>query len=119
MPYVQEDALELLEYYKFETLPPPKTLIRNAEISSFDAPRVGDGYCLGARSIVEQSGILEILRYSEIDPYLKWALCEVFTINDDNFRYITYFGRQISNILNDIEKLEDGNIDAKVIDKGE
>ena len=46
---------------------------------------------------------------------MKWALCEVFTINDDNFRYITYFGRQISNILNDIEKLEDGNID-KIIE---
>lgn len=106
-----EKLKEALEYYKFETLPPPKTLIRNAEISSFDAPRVGDGYCLGARSIVEQSGILEILRYSEIDPYLKWALCEVFTINDDNFRYITYFGGQISNILNEIEKLEDDNID--------
>ncbi|WP_313385960.1 serine protease [Chishuiella sp.] len=106
-----EKLNEALEYYKFETLPPPKTLIRNAEISSFDAPRVGDGYCLGARSIVEQSGILEILRYSEIDPYLKWALCEVFTINDDNFRYITYFGGQISNILNEIEKLEDDNID--------
>jgi len=106
-----EKLKEALEYYKFETVPPPKILIRNAEISSFDAPRVGDGYCLGARSIVEQSGILEILRYSEIDPYLKWALCEVFTINDDNFRYITYFGGQISNILNEIEKLEDDNID--------
>lgn len=110
-----EKLNEALEYYKFEILPPPETLIRNAEISSFDAPRVGDGYCLGARSIVEQSGILEILRHSEIDPYLKWALCEIFTINDDNFRYITYFGGQISNILNEIEKLDDGNVD-KIIE---
>lgn len=110
-----EKLNEALEYYKFETVPPPKTLIRNAEISSFDAPRLGDGYCLGARSIVEQSGILEILRHSKIDPYLKWALCEIFTINDDNFRYITYFGGQISNILNKIEKLENDNI-GKIIE---
>ncbi|WP_312171859.1 serine protease [Chryseobacterium sp.] len=111
-----EKLNESLEYYKFETLPNPKTIIRNAEISSFDAPRIGDGYCLGARSIIEQSGILEILRHSKINPYLKWALCEIFTVNEDNFRYITYFGEQMSNALNEIEALEDGNID-EVIEK--
>lgn len=104
---------EALEYYKFEVFPNPKVIIRNAEISSFDAPRLGDGYALGARNITEQSGILNILeKDTGINPYLKWALCEIFTINDDIFRYITDYGNKIATVLNEIEELEDGNINS-------
>ena len=87
---------EALEYYKFEVLPNPNVIIRNAEISNFDAPRLGDGYALGARNITEQSGILNILDNASINPYLKWALCEIFTVNDDIFRYITNYGDKIA-----------------------
>lgn len=103
---------EALEYYKFEVLPHPSIIIRNAEISNFDAPRLGDGYCLGARNITEQSGILNVLENATINPYLKWSLCEIFTVNDDIFRYIIDYGREIANALNEIEKLEDGNINS-------
>lgn len=102
---------EALEYYKFEVLPNPKFLIRNAEISNFDAPRIGDGYSLGARNITEQSVILNVLENTSINPYLKWALCEIFTVNDDIFRYVTGYGNKIANALNEIEKLDDGHID--------
>lgn len=103
---------EALEYYKFEVLPNPKVIIRNAEVSNFDAPRIGDGYSLGARNITEQSGILSVLENATINPYLKWSLCEIFTVNDDIFRYIIDYGREIANTLNEIEKLEDGNINS-------
>lgn len=103
---------EALEYYKFEVLPNPNVIIRNAEISNFDAPRLGDGYVLGARNITEQSGILNILDNANINPYLKWALCEIFTINDDIFRYITNYGDKIANVLNEIEELKDGNVNS-------
>lgn len=103
---------EALEYYKFEVLPNPSVIIRNAEVSNFDAPRLGDGYALGARNITEQSGILNILDNASINPYLKWALCEIFTVNDDIFRYITNYGDKIAIVLNEIEELEDGNINS-------
>lgn len=103
---------EALEYYKFEVLPNPKVLIRNAEISNFDSPRIGDGYSLGARNITEQNCILNVLGNENINPYLKWTLCEIFTVNDDIFRHIRDYGEEISNTLNEIEDLNDGNIDS-------
>ncbi|AND65217.1 hypothetical protein AX766_12885 [Flavobacterium covae] len=103
---------EALEYYKFEVLPNPKILIRNAEISNFDAPRIGDGYSLGARNITEQNGILNVLENENINPYFKWALCEIFTVNDDIFRYIRDYAEEIANALNEIENFNDGNIDS-------
>ncbi|WP_313567148.1 hypothetical protein, partial [Empedobacter sp.] len=101
-----------LEYYKFEVLPPPNVLIRNAEVYDFDAPRLGDGYCLGARNINEASGISRILETIKCNPYLKWGLCQIFTINDDMFRYVSSYGEQIALVLNEIESLNDGNIDS-------
>lgn len=100
-----------LDYYKYEILPPPEILIRNAEKSNFDAPRIGDGYCLGARNINEASGVLEILKTIECSPYLRWGLCQIFTVNDDMMRYISLFGKHIASSLNEIELLNDGNID--------
>lgn len=101
-----------LEYYKFEVIPPPEILIRNAEVSDFDAPRLGDGYCLGARNINEASGGLEVLKTIDCNMYLKWGLCQIFTVNDDIFRYISSYGKQLASVLNEIESLNDGNIDA-------
>ncbi|WP_338357462.1 serine protease [Yeosuana marina] len=101
-----------LEYFKQEILPSPALLIKNAEQNTFDAPNIGNGYTLGARNFVEQSGILKILENIEdTSPYLKWALCEIFTINDDNFRYITYYGEEIAKILNEIEDLDNSHIE--------
>lgn len=100
------------EYFKAEVFPSPQLIIRNAEKSTFDAPRIGDGYCLGARNIKEQSGILEILKVLEVQsPYLKWALVEIFTINDDIFRYVRDFGDFQAQLLKYYEDSNDINID--------
>lgn len=109
---LNNEEQKALEYYKLEILPPPKTLIRNAEVYDFDAPRLGDGYCLGARNINEAAGVLKILKSINCNPYLKWGLCQIFTVNDDIFRYISSYGHQIALSLNEIEDLNDGNIDA-------
>lgn len=100
-----------LDYYRFELLPPPNILNYNAESSDFDAPRLGDGYTLGAKNISDTNSILIILKTIDCNPYLKLALCEIFTINDDISRYSYDFGKQIGNVLNEIENLQDGNID--------
>ncbi|SDI27490.1 hypothetical protein [Winogradskyella thalassocola] len=105
-----------LEYFKQEILPSPELLINNAEQNTFDAPTIGDGYNLGARNFVEQRGVLKILENIEdVSPYLKWALCEIFTINDDNFRYITYYGEKIAEVLNEIEILDNSHIENVII----
>ena len=100
-----------LDYYKFEVLPPPNILNYNAESSDFDAPRLGDGYCLGARNISDARGILLALETVNCNPYLILGLCKIFAINDDTSRYISYYGEQIAEALNDVEILHDGNID--------
>jgi hypothetical protein len=101
-----------LKYFKQEVLPSPTLLIKNAEEDSIDAISTGHGYSLGARNIVEQSGVLKILRTLKgLSPFLKWALCQIFTINDDNFRYITFYSEHIAETLNEIEILDDTKID--------
>lgn len=100
------------DYFKTEVFPSPQLIIRNAEKSIFDSPRVGDGYCLGAKNIKEQSGILEILKTIKVkSSYLKWALAEIFTINDDVFRYVRNFGDHQAQLLKYYEETNDVNID--------
>ena len=80
--------------------------------STFDTPRSGDGYCLGARNIKEQNGVLEILKMLNVNSsYLKWALTEVFTINDDVFRYVRDFGEIQAQLLSYYEDVNEPHID--------
>lgn len=100
------------DYFKAEVFPSPQLIIKNAEKSSFDSPRIGDGYCLGARNIKEQSGILEILKTIKVNSsYLKWALAEIFIINDDVYRYVRDFGDFQAQLLRYYEETNDVNID--------
>jgi hypothetical protein len=100
------------DYFKKEVFPSPQLIIRNAEKSNFDSPRVGDGYCLGAKNIKEQSGILEILKTLNVNSScLKWALTEIFTINDDVFRYISNFGNFQAQLLKYYEETANINLD--------
>ena len=100
------------DYFKAEVFPSPQLIIKNAEKSSFDSPRIGDGYCLGARNINEQSGILEILKTIKVkSSYLKWALIEIFIINDDVYRYVKDFGDSQAQLLRYYEETNDVNID--------
>lgn len=94
-----------IEYFKQEVLPYPEQLIINAESDTFDSPRLGDGYILGARNITEQSAILELLdKAKTCSPFPKWALAEIFIINDDIFRYINRFALLQANLLNYFEE---------------
>ncbi len=100
------------DYFKTEVFPSPQLIIRNAEKSTFDSPRAGDGYCLGARNIKEQSGILEILKTLKVNSsYLKWTLTEIFTINDDVLRYVRNFGDFQAHLLKYYEETENINLD--------
>lgn len=100
------------DYFKAEVLPSPQLIIRNAEKNNFDSPRIGDSYCLGARNIKEQNGILKILKTIKVESsYLKWALVEIFIINDDVFRYVMDFGNFQAQLLKYYEETNDINID--------
>lgn len=103
---------EALNYYKFEIMPPPDILIRNAEVSNFDATKIGEGYCLGAGNITEANAVLKILQTIDSSWYLKWGLCQIFILNDDVFRYIDYYGDFLAIVLNEIELLQDKNVDS-------
>lgn len=101
-----------LDYFKFEILPPPAIVILNAEQDDFDAPRLGDGYNLGARLINETSAILSLLEnITHCSLNLQFALSEMFVINDDTFRYVNRFGTFHAKLLNEMGKIKSPNID--------
>lgn len=88
-----------IAYFKYQLLPDYATIIKNAESSLIDMPMPGKAYNLGARSIEEQSGVLELL--SGIDcksSVFAWALTELFTPGDD--RYLSKFTNIQSKIIN-------------------
>ena len=94
---------DAIEYFKFETLPSPEVVIQNAESNPVDMPRKGDGYILGAKNIVEADGILHFLENDNlVSPIIKWALSEIYLVNDDNFRYIDRFAKVHAKLLEDI-----------------
>jgi hypothetical protein len=96
---------DAIEYFKFETLPPHGVVIENANSNPIDKPREGDGYVLGARNIVEANGILKLLEEERnASPLIKWAICEIFMINDDNFRYVNSFAELQVSLLLEIEQ---------------
>lgn len=101
----QNNFSKAIEYFKFEILPPLKVLIQSAEHFTTDAPKIGIGYALGARNICEQNGILKILENTkEINPFLRWGLCEVFLVNDDTWRTIGDFSNHQAKSLNELEE---------------
>lgn len=106
---------DAIEYFKFETLPPHSVVIQNANSNPVDMPREGDGYILGAKNIVEAKGILELLEEEQnASPLIKWAICEIFMINDDNFRYVDSFAKVQVSLLSEIEKVYPDLIETMV-----
>ena len=103
-----------IEYFKFELLPSPNIIIQNAESFPIDMPRKGDGYILGANSIVEANGILSLLGTKDISPIIQYALSRIFIINNDNFRYINYYAELHVGIVNDLQK-SDSNLISLVL----
>lgn len=108
---------DAIEYFKFETLPSPEVVIQNAESNPVDMPRKGDGYILGAKNIVEADGILHFLENDNlVSPIIKWALSEIYLVNDDNFRYIDRFAQVHSKLLEDILNFYAEHID-QILDR--
>ena len=93
-----------IDYFTFEVFPDPSTLIFNAERKTADIPYPGHGYSLGARNLIEQAGILEMLDSGLASPPLRWALCSIFTINDDTFRYINEYAKNFARIVTELEQ---------------
>ncbi len=90
----QHFLAQAIAYYKAETLPPTATAISNAESFSIDQLRVGEGYQPGARSLTEASTIANLLEaLPTLHPAIAVAFCQIFTNNDDTWRYAHEFGR--------------------------
>ncbi|SMO37812.1 trypsin-like peptidase domain-containing protein [Fodinibius sediminis] len=88
-----------IQYFKYQVLPDPVTIIENAESSTVDALDEGQGYVLGARSIVEANGIIQLLKNIEADPIIVWSIVEAVIINDETFRYLRSFTKIQSQCL--------------------
>ncbi|ASE61830.1 S1 family peptidase [Chryseobacterium indologenes] len=80
-----------IEYFKFQILPSAKTILDNVDTSTLDAPIKGDGYILGARSIIEADAMSQFLLSVKGDPLIVFALSEIFIFNEDTDRYIDNF----------------------------
>lgn len=99
-----------IEYFKHLLLPDYQTIINNAESGASDMPYTGWGYVLGARAIEEQSGILNMLsNIKDSNSLIVWGLSEVFILGDD--RYIRSYAKIQTEILNNLENTEPGNLD--------
>ena len=91
----QQGRIDLaIAYYQFETLPDPGTVRANALLLATDAVQPGDGYALGARSLVEASALAEMLcNLPMVDPRLSWACAQVFSRNEDTWRFAREYGK--------------------------
>jgi len=97
---VKADHVPLaIQYFKYQVLPDPVTIIENAESSTVDSLDEGQGYVLGARSIVEANGIIQLLKNIEADPIIVWSIVEAVIINDETFRYLRSFAKIQSQCL--------------------
>ncbi|WP_433863827.1 hypothetical protein [Sphingobacterium thalpophilum] len=87
----QGNLASAISYYIYQTIPSPVQIIANAERSTVDSIKPGDSYVLGARNINEASGIIHMLKHTEADPLLIWAVAEIFFFNNDIYRYLNSF----------------------------
>lgn len=101
---VSGNTSKAVEYLKYQILPDAGTVIENAEASLVDAPSRGESYVLGARAIIEASGIVSLLSKTEADPSVMWALSEIFIVNDEVFRYTGLFAKVQAQCINTLHK---------------
>lgn len=94
-----------IEYLKFETIPPPDILVKNAEFYEFDQIYKGFGYSYGANNISIEAGVLSLLENSKAEhPELISGLAYVFALHNEVFRYIASFGKLFGKSLNLIKE---------------
>lgn len=99
-----------IEYFKHLLLPDHQTIIANAESGTVDMPYKGEGYILGARTIEEQSGVMDMLRnIKDSGSLIVWGLSELFMLGDD--RYIRGYAKIQAGILNHLENNDTEKLD--------
>lgn len=99
------ETKKAIDYLKFETIPPVDVLINNAEREKVDNLGIGLGNNQGANNLSIQSGVLEIINYCEdLSPFIKIALCSIFTINDDTYRYVDKYGSSLAVAINEVKE---------------
>ncbi|MDN3709420.1 hypothetical protein QW060_20640 [Myroides ceti] len=99
-----------IEYFKHLLLPDHQTIIANAESGTVDMPYKGEGYILGARTIEEQSGVMDMLRnIKDSGSPIVWGLSELFMLGDD--RYISGYAKIQAGILNHLENNDTEKLD--------
>lgn len=99
-----------INYFKFLLLPDYTTIINNAESDLIDMPIKGQGYLLGARSIEEQAGILNMITSIDCNTSaIVWGLAELFIPGDD--RYMRGFAKIQASILNNVERDRPDDLD--------
>ena len=99
--------VDAIAYYKYETLPSPEIIMRNAEEWKVDMPRKGDGYDLGANHLIESSAICHILRMSkQVSPYIRYAVSELFWENWDKIHNDRNYAELHADLLNAVGEKE-------------
>ena len=91
---------DAIAYYKFETLPTPEQIVRNAEEWKVDMPQNGDGYDLGANHLIEASAICHLLtECRNVSPYIRYAISELFWDNWDKLHNDYHYAQLHSEII--------------------
>lgn len=99
------ETQKAIDYLKFETIPPIDVLINNAEREKMDNLDTGLGNNQGANNLSIQSGVLEIINHCEdLSPFIRIALCSIFTINDDTYRYVDKYGYSLAVAMNEVKE---------------
>ncbi|MDQ1150511.1 serine protease [Sphingobacterium zeae] len=102
-----------IDYFRFLLFPDYKTIIENAESGVVDMPEKGVGYVLGARSIEEQAGILDMLMSVDLrNSNVIYAFTELFMLGDD--RYMDGYVKIQSQILDTTALSDDKRMQAVV-----
>jgi hypothetical protein len=96
-----------IAYFKYQLLPSPEIIIKNAEASIFDVSEPGNGYIYGAHAIIAASASIQLLKNTSADPLIKLGLSELYILNDDTNRYVDLFAELQSEWLKDTSSSDD------------
>lgn len=104
------DLYVAIEYFKFQLLPAPEIILKNAQDTKIDTPKIGDGYELGANRIIEASAIVDLLDPLNAHPFLVLALTNIFVVNDDTSRYIQNYASIQASAINKLHSQSLGQL---------
>ena len=96
---------DAIAYYKFETLPTPDRIVKNAVEWKVDMPKEGEGYDLGCNHLIESSAVCQLLEEcKETSPFVRYAISELFWENWDKMHNDHQYAALHAEILTSIEE---------------